>query len=165
VEAPVESDEVGAAGRVAGELECGFDGLGAGVGVEDALGAAGRDGFELLGELDHALIIEIGAGHVEELSGLALHGFDDGGVAVAGGNDGDAGGEVEENVAVSVFDHGAASAAGDERIRAGIRRRDVAVVQRDDALGFRPGKRSLELGALGVQLSCGAGHCALLFVR
>ena len=71
-----------------------------------------------LGEVDLRPVVEVGAGHVEQLVGLVLDRGDDLRVAVAGGGDGDAGGEVEEQVAVHVLDDAAAAALDDQRIDA-----------------------------------------------
>jgi hypothetical protein len=95
MEATVEGDEVLAAGGIAGQLEGGFHRLGAGVAVEDALGKiAGGNGSEPLRQGDHALVVEVGPGHVNELAGLPADGLDHLRVAVAGGDNGDAGGEI-----------------------------------------------------------------------
>ena len=68
---------------IAGELHRRFDGLGAGIAEIDALGVvAWSDRREFLGEIDHALVIEIRAGHVDQVGGLLLDRGDD----VAGGN-------------------------------------------------------------------------------
>ena len=75
-----------------------------------------------------------------QLGGLLLNGGDDLGMAVAGGGYGDAGGEVEELVAIHVLDHDAASALGDQRIGAGVGGRDEAVIVGDDAPGIGAGK-------------------------
>ena len=152
-----EADDVLAAGVVAGELQGALDGLGAGVAVvEPVRPGHGGDGGEALGEVGHVLVVEVGAGDVDEFGGLVLDGLDDFGVTVAGGVDGDAGGEVEELVAVDVFDADAAAGFGDQRIAAGVAGGDEAVVVGDDLLGEGAGEGGLEFGAeLGVV--CGAG--------
>src|SRR5206468_1525368 len=79
--------------------------LGPAVGVEHPLGR--RPGGQLgqpLGQVDLRLVVEVGAGHVDQPGRLVLDGGDDFRVAVAGGGHGDAGGEVEEQVAVHVVD-------------------------------------------------------------
>ena len=120
VESAEEGDDVLAAGVIAGELEGALDGLGAGVAVVEAVRAGhGRDGGEALGEGRRVFVVEVGAGHVDELGGLLLDGGDDLRMAMAGRDDGDAGGEVEELVAVDVFDADAAAAFGDQRDRNG----------------------------------------------
>ena len=152
VEGAEEADDVLASGVVAGELQRALDGFGAGVAVVEAVRPGhGRDGGEALGQGDHVLVVEVGAGHVDQLGGLVLDGFDDFGMTVAGGDDGDAGGEVEELVAVDVVDADAAAAFGDQRIAAGVAGGDEAVIVGDDLLGERTGEGGLQLGAeLGV---------------
>src|SRR5579884_2877821 len=56
-------------------------------------------------------------------------------MAMAGGGDGNSGSEVEELVAVHILDDAAPAALGNQRIGAGVRRRDVAFV----ALQYAPG--------------------------
>ncbi len=77
VECAVERDELLAAGVIAGQLDGGLDGLGAGVAEVDLRGhAAGRQGGQLLGQVHHVLVVEVGARHVDQAGGLALDGFD-----------------------------------------------------------------------------------------
>ena len=68
-----------------------------------------------------------------QLGGLLLDGGDDFGMAVAGGDDGDAGAEIQEDVAVDVFDERAAAASGHQRIAARVRRREVLPIEFEDA--------------------------------
>ena len=138
VEGAEEGDDVLAAGVVAGELHRALDGLSAGVAVVEAVRAGhGGDGGEALGEGDDAFVVEVGAGHVDELGGLILNGVHDFGMAVAGGVHGNAGGEVEELVAVDVGDADAAAALRDHGIAAGVAGGDEAVVGVDDCGGPR----------------------------
>ena len=65
---------------------------------------------------------------MDQLSRLLLDGRHHLGMAMAGGGHGDAGGEVEELVAVHVFDAHAAAALGYQRIGAGVGRRNVTVI-------------------------------------
>jgi hypothetical protein len=98
---------------LAGELEEGFVGFGAGVAEKD-LAAEGQAG-EAFGEagLD-GIVEEVRAVH--QGGGLVLDGGDDGGVAVAGVADGDAGHEVEILLAGVVPDGDAGAAhEGDAR--------------------------------------------------
>ena len=90
------------------------------------------------------LVVEVGAGHVDEFGGLILDGFDDFGMTVAGGVDGDAGGEVEELVAVDVGDADAAAGFGHHGIAAGVAGGDEAVIVGDDLLGERTGEGGLQ---------------------
>ena len=84
---------------------------------------------------------------MDELAGLFLNGGDNLGMAMAGGADGDAGGEVHEHVAVHVFDHRAAPALGDQRVIARVRRRHELGVSFEDALGVRSGSSVTSLGS------------------
>ena len=114
----------------------------------DRFGAAERrDRVDLLAEPHLRLVVEVRARHVQELLRLIDDGGDDVGMRVAGGVDGDAGGAVEEHVAVDVLDGGAVAARHDERIAARVRRRDDLAVALDDGLGFGPGRAVLISGA------------------
>ena len=59
--------------------------------------------------------------------------------------DGDAGGAIEEAVAIHVLDDGALAAGDDERIVAGVRRRDELAIAIDDGLGLRAWQRGLDV--------------------
>ena len=78
---------------------------------------------------------------------LLLNRGDDFGMAMAGRGHGDAGGKIEELVAIHIFDHNAASALGNQRIRARVGRRNIFFIACENALGIGAGKRRLELGA------------------
>ena len=146
VKAAVERDEFVALRVIARELHGGFDGFGAGISEIDALRAlARRNGREFFGQFHHALVIEIRAGHVDQLGGLFLDGGDDLRMAMAGGDDGDARGEIEEGVAVHVFDQRAAAGLRDQRIVARVGRRDHGVIALDNFLRFRAGQRGDEV--------------------
>ena len=82
---------------------------------------------------------------MDQFGGLLLDGGDHIGMAVAGGGHGDAGGEIEKLVAVDVFDHDAAAALGDQRIRAGVGRRNDTLVVFENALGVGAGKLGANL--------------------
>ena len=104
----------------------------------------------------HVLVVEVGAGDVDEFGGLVLNGFHYFGMTVAGGVDGDAGGEVEELVAVDVGDADAAAGFGHHGIAAGVAGGDEAIIGGDGLLGERAGEGGLELGAeLGVVRGAG----------
>jgi len=75
---------------------------------------AGIAGIELMQEIGVAETRE----HVLDLNSHLLDGLDDLRMAVAGGRHGDAGVQVEEEVAVDVLDDRARAAAGHEGIRA-----------------------------------------------
>ena len=94
------------------------------------------------------LVVEVGAGHVDQFGGLLLDGGDDLGMAVAGGGDGDAGGEIEELVAVDVGDDDAASALGDQRVGAGVGRRNVLASSSRTRRALGPGRAVTILGPL-----------------
>ena len=109
VEAAEEADEVRPPGVIAGQLDGRLDRLGARVGHEADRGFLERgDLVQLLGQVDPYLVIEVGR-DVDELVGLLLDGLHHLGMGVAGGGDGDAGGEVEEAIAVHVQHFGAAA--------------------------------------------------------
>src|SRR5258707_2167189 len=68
---------------------------------------------------------------------------------MTGRSHGDASGKIEEFIAIHIFDHNAAAAPCNQRIRACVGWGNVLLIDREDALGVRAGKRSLELGADG----------------
>ena len=113
VEAALEGDDPGPMRVVSGQLDGALDRLGARVGEEDArLLRERRDRRQALHQLEVARLVEVGRGDVDEPIRLLL---DRGGhlrVRVAGRADGDAGGEVEEAVAVDIgHDHPAPDSA------------------------------------------------------
>ena len=71
---------------------------------------------------------------------------DDIGMAVSGGHDGDACGEIEEHVAVNVSDRGALTGFRDQRISACVGGRNIFVIQLQDFFCLRAGERSDQLG-------------------
>ena len=103
-----------------------------------------RDRVELLAEPHLRLVVEVRARHVQELLRLIDDGGDDVGMRVAGRVDGDAGGAIEEQVAVDVLDDRAGAARHHERIAARVRRRHDLAVALDDGLGLGPGQRGLD---------------------
>ncbi len=130
------------------KLEGGFDGFGTAVGKEDLLvGRAGSDGCELFHQLDHGRVVEIAATDVDEIRGLGLDGGDDLGMAVAGGADGDAGGEVEEAIAIDVFDDAAEGALDDEGVLAGVRGGTEAFIAIDELAGAGAGEGRVDRGS------------------
>jgi hypothetical protein len=134
-----EGQQQGAAGAGLGELDGGLVGLRARLGEEGPRGPLDRDQpVQPLGELRLLLVVEVGAREVDEPLRLFLDGAHHPRVAVAGVDHADAGGEVEQDVAVHVLDHGAAGARGHDGgvLRGGD---EEAVVARDD--GLRPGAR------------------------
>src|SRR5437764_1277270 len=82
--------------------------FGGGVAVGDAArDVAGRDLTEPFGERGEALVIEIGARHVDQARGLVLNRADHLRMTVAGGHYRDSGVEIKEAVSIDVFDDGA----------------------------------------------------------
>jgi len=154
VEGAEEGDDVLAAGVVPGQLQGALNGFCSGVAVVEAMRPRhGCHGGEPLRQRDHAFVVEVGARHVDQLGGLLLDGLDDLRMTVAGGGDGDAGGEVEELVAVHVFDPGAAAAFGYQRIATCVGGGDPAVVGFHDGARFRSGQWSGDAGGKGGSLS------------
>ena len=81
---------------------------------------------------------------MDQFAGLLLNGGDHIRMAVAGGSHGNAGGEIEELVAIHVGDDNAAALLGHQRIGAGVGRRNIFVVAFENALGVGAGQGSLE---------------------
>ena len=112
MEARLEGDELALAGVALGQAHGALVGLGARVGEEALLQAAGGDLGQLLGELaDLGHVVDVGAG-VDDLVGLGLGGLDDGAVVVAGVGDRDAGEAVDVLGAVGVAEQGAVAVIG-----------------------------------------------------
>ena len=131
-----KGDEFVAAGVIASQLHRGFGGFGSGVSeVHPMRPAARRDGGQLLRQLHHVLVIEIGARHVDQALGLLFDGLHHLGVAMAGGGDGDPGIEVEKSVPIDIFDHRAFPARGHQRITTRVGRRKNLAVARDQLGG------------------------------
>ena len=148
--APVESSKEGnhvlPAGVVPGKLQRALDGLRPGIPVVEAVRSGhGRNGREPLGKGHHVLVIKIGAGDVDQLGGLLLDGGDYFGMAVTGGNDGNAGGKVQELISVHIFNPHAAAALGHHGIGTGVAGGDVTFVTGDNCAGFRTRHRTHEL--------------------
>ncbi len=147
VERAEERDQERALGVVARQLDGRFVRLGARV-AEEALDLAvdRDDAADLLGQPHLRLVVEVGPRHVQELLRLLDDGGDDVGMRVSGRVDGDAGGAVEELVAVDVLDDGAFTAGHHQRIAAGVGRRHRLGVAGDDRLGVRAGQGRHKLG-------------------
>ena len=106
----------GTAGVLAGDLDGVLNGFGAGVDQYALLGKVARSVFvELLAHLDVVGVRGGGEVGVGELSHFLPHGRDDFRRAVADTGHGDAGGKVDEAVAVHVGDGGAACGLGEHR--------------------------------------------------
>ena len=110
---------------VARQLDRRLDRLGAGIAEERPVRAGHRrDRRQLLAEPHLQLVVEVGAGHVQELACLLDDRRDDVGMRVAGGGHGDARRAIEEDVAVDVLDERAFAPGDDQRVVARVRRRD-----------------------------------------
>jgi hypothetical protein len=95
VERPGEHDDVRAARRLLGQLDRGLGDLGPGVGEEERVDRPGRDVGEARRQrLEQVVGVDVRL-QVDAARGLLGDRRDDGRMAVAGGVDGDAGGEVE----------------------------------------------------------------------
>ena len=84
---------------------------------------------------------------MDQFARLLLNSGDHFRMAMAGRGHGNPSGEIEELIAIHIFDHNAAAALGNQRIRARVGRRNVFLIARENALGIRARERSLELGA------------------
>ena len=159
VERLVEADQVLAARAEPRELHGGLDGLGAGVRQEHAGGVVTerREGRQPLGHLRVDRQVEVAGGVVHQLGRLPLHGLDHARVAVPGGRDGDAGVDVEEDIAVHVLDDRPGAAAGHERVRPWKRRRRDAPVAFDPRPRLRARDLRDELGT-AVRGECVVGE-------
>ena len=114
VEGAVERDDFVAARVIARQFDGRLHRFGAGVAEVNALRlGAGRDGGKFLGQLGQTGVVKIGPRHVNQFRRLFLDGGDDLRVAVAGGDDSDAGAEIKKGIAVNVFHDGAAASACD----------------------------------------------------
>ena len=144
--AAVESDELVALGVVFGQLDRRFDRFGAGVPEINALRLfTGSDRGEFFCEFDEIRIVKIRAGQVNEFRGLFLNRGDYFRMAMAGGDDGDTGGKIEESVAVNVFHHRTPAGLRDERIIARVGRREHGAIAFDDLFCLRTRERRDEV--------------------
>src|ERR1700744_3731378 len=95
---------------IARHFDSGLDSLGPGIAEVDATPfPAGRQCCQLFGQLHHAFVVEIGTGHVQELSGLLLYGFDNPWMGVPGCNDRNPGIEIEKAISIDIFPEGSLS--------------------------------------------------------
>jgi hypothetical protein len=101
---------------------------------------------QLLRELRHALVVKIGAGHVNQLGSLLLNRGDNLRMAMSGRAHGNAGRKVEKRVAVHVFDDGTVPSLGHQGIVARIRGRHEFRVSLEHPLGVRPRQRRHDPG-------------------
>ena len=104
-------------------------------------------------------IVEIRARHVDQLGGLPLDGRHDFGMAVAGGDHGDACGEIEKDVAVHVFDQRAAAAACDQADSCACTRARCSWLSRSiTRLALGPGSGVIKRGSLDCRRACAPGR-------
>ncbi len=148
VERAEEGDDVRPLRREPGELDRRLDDLGAGVAEVGPGPAAGdrRDLGDPLARLGVDRQVEVARAEVEEVAGLLLDRPDDRRVGMAGRVHRDAGGEVEEEVAVDVLDRQAVAADGDDRVGARQARRRPGLVVGHVGAGLRAGQLRDEIG-------------------
>ena len=103
---------------------------------------------EFLGEPDLRLVVEVRPRHVDELLRLLGDRLDDIRVRHAGRVDRDAGGAIEEAIAVDVLDDRPFASRNDERIVARVGRRDELRVLVDDRLGLGARQGGLDVGCV-----------------
>ena len=121
--APKKAIGVRPLGVVTGQLEGGLDRLGAGVGEEHlGVGHRGRPG-DALAHVGVDREVEVRRAVVQRAIDLGVDGGVDLGVGVSGCDDGDAGVEVEEAVAVDIVDQTPLGAIDHERIVVTLPRR------------------------------------------
>ena len=162
VKSAEKSDHLLPLGVIARQFQSALNGLGAGVSVIKLVRPRHRRNLRKpLGQRHHALVIKVGARHVNQFARLLLNRGDHVRMAMAGRNHGNARGKIEELIAIHVFDHNAAAALGNHRIRTRIRRRNIFFVARENAPGVRARKCSLELGSGGQSFG---GHGVLQIV-
>ena len=100
-----------------------------------------RDLGHLFRQLRQQRVVEIRPRHVDQGFGLLLDHAHDIGVAMPGRDHGNSRGKIQKQVAINVFDDCALPALGHQRVVASIGRRNILLVERQDFLGFGPGKR------------------------
>ena len=105
-----------------------------------AFSANGAMPGQALHELEVARLVEVGRGDVDEPLRLLLDGRDHLRVGVAGRADRDAGGEVEEAVAVDVGDDQPRAGLRNQRVGAGQGRAGDGLVAGDDLARLRAGQ-------------------------
>ena len=140
VEAAEERDHVRTPGRVASQLDRAFDGFGPRVGQEHPRRLHRRAGGESLADLGVGGQVEVARAVVQDVVDLSVDRGVDARMGVAGGRHRDAGVEVEEAVAVDVFDDAAGATPHDERVHPRQRRARHPLVAFDDRTGGGPGQ-------------------------
>ncbi len=148
MEAAIKRDQLVTPRGVARELDRAFDRFRAGIAEEHFLVGCdfGMVATKAFGELRHVPVVKISAGDVDQFGGLFLNGSDNFGMAVAGRTDGNAGGKIQESVAVGIFDDGAVGMIGDERIIPHIRRRHELVIIINHQLAISSPAEAYECG-------------------
>jgi len=147
MKSPIEGQDGLAAGVIASQLERRFHRFRAGIAVGKPVRTGHRrNGREPFRQGHHALIVEIGAGHVDEFGRLLLDGGHYFGVAVPRGSHRDSGGKVQKLVAVDVFHHGPEPALGYQGIAAGVSRGNQPPVGFQNASCVGSGQRRSDLG-------------------
>lgn len=144
VVAGIEGEHSGASGRRERRLEGDLDRVGAGDGEVDTRVVDRREAGEALGERDAGRVRRDVAEAVQELAGLAHDRGDDRRMPVTDGGDAEAGGEVDEEIAVDVEDVRAERLAPDER-------RLAARADGRDARSFEGLEAAGEAAALGAR--------------
>ena len=160
VEGVVERHDRGTPRRLARDLHRVLDGLGAGVGEHRLLREVpGRERVQPFGELDVRLVRgDVEAGVRVQLE-LPLRGRDHLGRGVADVQDGDAGGQVDQPVAVDVLDDRAGGSRGHDRV-------DVGHALGDGGRAPREPLGRLRTGDLGDELALLRDvHACVLLVR
>ncbi len=146
VESAMKSDHVLALGMIARELESGFHGLGAGIGEEYFFRRrARRQPVELFRQLDHRFVIIIAAADMEKFPRLFFDRLHHSRMRMPRAGNGDARHEVEEAIAVDVFDDHPLPAFHHQRINPSVGGRGDLVVALDDRLSFGTGKGRLDI--------------------
>src|ERR1700681_843993 len=113
MKAAKERNELLAPRGMHGELQSCLDSFSAAVGeMSPRRSRDGHDLVELLGQFRHALVVIIGAAHVNQLGGLVLNRAYDFRMAMPGRTDRNPGVTVQKNVAINVFDPDAGGALG-----------------------------------------------------
>jgi hypothetical protein len=148
VERPQERDDVRAARREARELDRRLDSLRAAVAQVGPGTTAGdrRALRQAAADLGVDGQIEVRCAEVEQLARLLPDRPDDRGMGVAGGVDRDAGGEVQEQVAVDVLDGQALATDRHDRIGARQARRRPGLVEGDVVASLGAGDLGDDVG-------------------
>ena len=143
-----EGDIARPARGIPGQLHRAFDRLGTRVREEHARRRPGQDPvLQPLRQLDLGLVVEVGAGHMQEVIRLVLDGRDHLGVRMARRHHRDAGCEVEEPIAVDVGHPATSAVIHDEWVGAREARRHGARIACDQLgrLGTRQWSLDLRL--------------------